>query len=130
MASNDVELSEEPQPDSAASHNPVLCQPDMTSGHVPGRSARGDDTPSEESSSGKYFSESSIGHLGYTGTSLWIDPERKLALVLLTNRTQPDRANKAIQEVRLSRCACRRNGVATPWLRAELKSQRRKLALE
>jgi len=34
MASNDVELSEEPQLDSAASHNPVLCQPDMTSGHV------------------------------------------------------------------------------------------------
>jgi CubicO group peptidase (beta-lactamase class C family) len=31
---------------------------------------------------------------------LWIDPERKLALVLLTNRTWPDRANKAIQEVR------------------------------
>jgi CubicO group peptidase (beta-lactamase class C family) len=49
---------------------------------------------------GKYFSETSIGHLGYAGTSLWIDPERKLAPVLLTNRTWPDRANKAIQEVR------------------------------
>jgi CubicO group peptidase (beta-lactamase class C family) len=62
--------------------------------------ALGWDTPSEPSSSGTYFSKSSIGHLGYAGTSLWIDPERKLAAVLLTNRTWPDRANKAIQEVR------------------------------
>jgi CubicO group peptidase (beta-lactamase class C family) len=66
----------------------------------PGRSARWVDTPGEESSSGRYFSESSIGHLSYAGTSLWIDPERKLAVVLLTNRTWPDRANNAIQEVR------------------------------
>jgi len=62
--------------------------------------ALGWDTPSEPSSSGRYFSRSSIGHLGYAGTSLWIDPERKLAVVLLTNRTWPDRSNKAIQEVR------------------------------
>ena len=62
--------------------------------------ALGWDTRSEPSSSGKYFSPRSIGHLGYAGTSLWIDPERKLAAVLLTNRTWPDRANKAIQEVR------------------------------
>jgi len=62
--------------------------------------ALGWDTPSEPSSSGGYFSRSSIGHLGYAGTSLWIDPERKLAVVLLTNRTWPDRSNKAIQEVR------------------------------
>ena len=100
MASPDVELSEEPQLDSAASHNAVLCQPDMTSGHVRDDPREGDDTPSEASSSGRYFSESSIGHLGYAGTSLWIDPERKLALVLLTTRTWPDRANKTIQEVR------------------------------
>ncbi|MBV8114478.1 MAG: serine hydrolase [Silvibacterium sp.] len=62
--------------------------------------ALGWDTPSEPSSSGRYFSRTSIGHLGYAGTSLWIDPERKLAVVLLTNRTWPDRSNKAIQEVR------------------------------
>jgi serine-type D-Ala-D-Ala carboxypeptidase len=62
--------------------------------------ALGWDTPSEPSSSGRYFSASSIGHLGYAGTSLWIDPDRKLAVVLLTNRTWPDRSNKAIQEVR------------------------------
>jgi CubicO group peptidase (beta-lactamase class C family) len=62
--------------------------------------ALGWDTPSEPSSSGRYFSSASIGHLGYAGTSLWIDPERKLAAVLLTNRTWPDRSNKAIQQVR------------------------------
>jgi CubicO group peptidase (beta-lactamase class C family) len=61
--------------------------------------ALGWDTPTAPSSSGKHFSPSSIGHLGYTGTSLWIDRERQLAVVLLTNRTWPDRA-KAIQQVR------------------------------
>jgi CubicO group peptidase (beta-lactamase class C family) len=62
--------------------------------------ALGWDTPTIPSSSGKHFSTSSIGHLGYTGTSLWIDPERRIAVVLLTNRTWPDRTNKAIQNVR------------------------------
>jgi len=62
--------------------------------------ALGWDTPSEPSSSGNYLSERSIGHLGYAGTSLWIDPERKLAVALLTNRTWPDRASKDIQTVR------------------------------
>src|SRR5271156_583124 len=62
--------------------------------------ALGWDTPSEPSSSGNYLSERSIGHLGYAGTSLWIDPERNLAAVLLTNRTWPDRTSKEIQAVR------------------------------
>lgn len=62
--------------------------------------ALGWDTPSVQSSSGRYFSPTSIGHLGYAGTSLWIDPERRLAVALLTNRTWPDRSNNAIQEVR------------------------------
>jgi CubicO group peptidase (beta-lactamase class C family) len=62
--------------------------------------ALGWDTPSEPSSSGKHFTETSIGHLGYAGTSLWIDPKRELAVVLLSNRTWPDRANTAIQTVR------------------------------
>ena len=62
--------------------------------------ALGWDTPTAPSSSGKFFSASSIGHLGYAGTSLWIDLERKLAVTLLTNRTWPDRSNKAIQQVR------------------------------
>lgn len=67
----------------------------------PGTSrALGWDTPSAPSSSGKYFSPSSFGHLGYTGTSLWIDPERKLSVTLLTNRTWPDRGSQAIQQIR------------------------------
>jgi serine-type D-Ala-D-Ala carboxypeptidase len=62
--------------------------------------ALGWDTPSAPSQSGKYFSASSFGHLGYTGTSLWIDPERCLSITLLTNRTWPDCSNKAIKDVR------------------------------
>jgi CubicO group peptidase (beta-lactamase class C family) len=62
--------------------------------------ALGWDTPSAPSQSGKYFSPSSFGHLGYTGTSLWIDPERELSVTLLTNRTWPDGSNQAIKEVR------------------------------
>jgi serine-type D-Ala-D-Ala carboxypeptidase len=62
--------------------------------------ALGWDTPSKTSQSGKYFSRSSFGHLGYTGTSLWIDPERQISVTLLTNRTWPDCSNSAIKEVR------------------------------
>lgn len=62
--------------------------------------ALGWDTPSTPSQSGKYFSASSFGHLGYTGTSLWIDPERQLSVTLLTNRTWPDCDNQAIKEIR------------------------------
>src|SRR4029077_9346655 len=67
----------------------------------PGTSrALGWDTPSQPSQSGKYFSSRSYGHLGYTGTSLWIDPERQLAVTLLTNRTWPDRGSQAIKQIR------------------------------
>jgi serine-type D-Ala-D-Ala carboxypeptidase len=62
--------------------------------------ALGWDTPSGESSSGRHFGRHSIGHLGYTGTSLWIDLERGLAITLLTNRTWPDRSTQAIRAVR------------------------------
>jgi CubicO group peptidase (beta-lactamase class C family) len=67
----------------------------------PGTSrALGWDTPSQPSQSGKYFSGRSYGHLGYTGTSLWIDPERQLSVTLLTNRTWPDRSSQAIKQIR------------------------------
>jgi CubicO group peptidase (beta-lactamase class C family) len=67
----------------------------------PGTSrALGWDTPSAPSQSGKYFSPRSFGHLGYTGTSLWIDRERQLSIALLTNRTWPDCRNQAIKQVR------------------------------
>jgi CubicO group peptidase (beta-lactamase class C family) len=62
--------------------------------------ALGWDTPSNPSSSGHHFGPRSFGHLGYSGTSLWVDPDRNLAVVLLTNRTWPDRSSKAIQQVR------------------------------
>ena len=62
--------------------------------------ALGWDTPSEPSSSGKHFSTHSIGHLGYSGCSLWIDIEASVAVVLLTNRTWPDRTSQLIRQVR------------------------------
>jgi CubicO group peptidase (beta-lactamase class C family) len=63
--------------------------------------ALGWDTPSRtESSTGRYFSSLSFGHLGFTGTSLWIDPGRKLSVTLLTNRTWPDRGSQLIRELR------------------------------
>jgi len=63
--------------------------------------ALGWDTPSAtESSSGAHFSPGSFGHLGFTGTSLWIDPDRQLSVTLLTNRTWPDRSSQAIKQVR------------------------------
>jgi CubicO group peptidase (beta-lactamase class C family) len=67
----------------------------------PGTSrALGWDTPFFPSSSGSLFSSRSIGHLGFTGTSLWIDLEAGLAVTLLTNRTWPDRSNQVIRAFR------------------------------
>jgi CubicO group peptidase (beta-lactamase class C family) len=62
--------------------------------------ALGWDTPSPESSAGHHFSRQSIGHLGFSGCSLWIDLEAAVAAVLLTNRTWPDRHSQLIRHVR------------------------------
>jgi CubicO group peptidase (beta-lactamase class C family) len=67
--------------------------------------ALGWDTPSkgphgEPSSSGQYFSPASFGHLGYAGTSVWVDLERELIVVLLTNRVHPTRKNHKIRAFR------------------------------
>ncbi|MBC8317647.1 MAG: serine hydrolase [Desulfobulbaceae bacterium] len=63
--------------------------------------AMGFDTPSPEySSGGKYLSRNSVGHLGFTGTSFWIDPDKELVMVLLTNRVHPSRENNAIRKFR------------------------------
>ncbi len=56
--------------------------------------------PTEGSSSGHFFSPHSFGHTGFTGTSIWIDPDRKVFVVLLTNRVNPTRENHKIAEVR------------------------------
>jgi beta-N-acetylhexosaminidase len=56
--------------------------------------------PTEGGSSGHYFSAHSFGHTGFTGTSIWIDPDRQVFVVLLTNRVHPTRENTKIQQVR------------------------------
>lgn len=71
--------------------------------HVPGsvRSLGWDGISTQDASSaGRFFSPGSRGHLGYTGTSLWIDPEKKLIVALLTNRVHPSRANEKIKAFR------------------------------
>lgn len=61
----------------------------------------GFDSPSGEgSSSGSYFSEKTRGHLGFTGTSFWIDFEQSIIVVLLTNRVHPTRTNWGIRQFR------------------------------
>jgi CubicO group peptidase (beta-lactamase class C family) len=63
--------------------------------------ALGWDTPSSKnSSSGKYFSTRSVGHLGYTGTSVWLDLDRNLLVIFLTNRIHPTRNNEKIKAFR------------------------------
>ncbi len=62
--------------------------------------ALGWDTPSVRSSSGTRFSPESFGHLGFTGTSLWIDPLKELEVVLLSNRVHPTRRNEQIRVFR------------------------------
>jgi CubicO group peptidase (beta-lactamase class C family) len=63
--------------------------------------ALGFDTLSpRDSQAGAGFGPRTVGHLGFTGTSLWIDPDRELIVVLLTNRVHPTRANDAIKRFR------------------------------
>ena len=59
-----------------------------------GSRALGWNTPSsDQSSAGEYFTRSAFGHTGFTGTSIWIDPELDMFVVLLTNRVNPTRNN-------------------------------------
>jgi CubicO group peptidase (beta-lactamase class C family) len=71
-------------------------------GIVPGSTwALGWDTPSKNnSSSGNCFSSNSIGHTGFTGTSIWIDLEKNITVIFLTNRIHPSRSNEKIKEFR------------------------------
>jgi CubicO group peptidase (beta-lactamase class C family) len=62
--------------------------------------ALGWDTPSERGSAGTRLSRASIGHTGFTGTSIWIDPTRDLVIVLLSNRVHPTRDNARWHPVR------------------------------
>lgn len=59
------------------------------------------DGPSAEgSSSGAYFGDDAVGHLGFTGTSLWISPSRQVVVALLTNRVHPSVADQRIRALR------------------------------
>ena len=64
--------------------------------------AIGFDTPSQngKSSAGDYFGDKSFGHLGFTGTSVWADPDQEIIIVFLTNRVHPTRENKGIYQAR------------------------------
>lgn len=70
--------------------------------NIPPRSSRalGWDTPSQNSSAGTKLGANSFGHTGFTGTSIWIDPDRDLFIILLTNRVNPTRTNTKILQVR------------------------------
>jgi len=85
----------------AGCFDPTLVRRFVTRQSTPSTSwGLGWDTPSAPSSSGTRFSSSSFGHLGYTGTSLWIDPTRELEVILLSNRVHPTRRNDAIRQFR------------------------------
>lgn len=78
-----------------------LAEKFTTRQNVPAGSSRalGWDTPSGQSSSGSKMPKA-FGHTGFTGTSIWIDPERGIYVVLLSNRVHPTRANQKIAAVR------------------------------
>jgi CubicO group peptidase (beta-lactamase class C family) len=79
-------------PDGRLLQAETIAQFTRPAGRVPGSSrCLGWDSPSENSSGGAHLSASSFGHTGFTGTSLWIDPEADLAVILLTNAVHPRR---------------------------------------
>jgi len=83
-------------------------------GIPPGSSrALGWDTPSENSSAGTKMGPNAFGHTGFTGTSIWFDPDQGLFIILLTNRVNPTRANTRIFQVR-RRVADLVNEILTP----------------
>jgi beta-N-acetylhexosaminidase len=86
-------------------HNRILRRATIAQFTTPQQLSNGARTlgwavPTEGSSSGHFFSAHSFGHTGFTGTSIWIDPDRQLFVVLLTNRVHPTRDNQKIAKVR------------------------------
>jgi beta-N-acetylhexosaminidase len=86
-------------------HHLILKRATIAQFTAPQKLAKGARTlgwavPTEGSSSGHFFSAHSFGHTGFTGTSIWIDPDRQLFVVLLTNRVHPTRENQKIAQVR------------------------------
>jgi CubicO group peptidase (beta-lactamase class C family) len=82
--------------------SPGLALQFTTRQDIPRGSSRalGWDTPSELSSAGTKMGPNAFGHTGFTGTSIWFDPDRDVFIILLTNRVNPTRANTQILQVR------------------------------
>jgi CubicO group peptidase (beta-lactamase class C family) len=80
----------------------ALVQAFTTRQNIPPGSSRalGWDTPSDLSSAGTKMGPNAFGHTGYTGTSIWFDPDRGVFIILLTNRVNPTRTNTKILQVR------------------------------
>ncbi len=82
--------------------SPLVLDPEVLATFVRKDTGRdyvaGFDTPSKlNSSAGRFFATGSLGHLGFTGTSFWINPQSGLIVILLTNRVHPSRANQKIK---------------------------------
>jgi CubicO group peptidase (beta-lactamase class C family) len=58
--------------------------------------------PDGSNSAGHLMSADAFGHTGFTGTSIWIDPQRNVFVILLSNRVNPTRANTRINQVRVA----------------------------
>ena len=100
---------------------PVALDPDIarrftTRQDLPPGSSRalGWDTPSDMSSAGTLLSPRSFGHTGFTGTSIWLDPERDIVIVLLSNRVHPTRENGTWGPVRRNVADRVVQGLGTP----------------
>ena len=65
-----------------------------------GRALGFDKSSSKDSSCGRYFSKRTVGHLGFTGTSFWMDLDRAIIVILFTNRIHPSRENNRIKTFR------------------------------
>jgi CubicO group peptidase (beta-lactamase class C family) len=82
--------------------SPPIVQEFTRRQNIPPGSSRalGWDTPSDNSSAGTKMGPNAFGHTGFTGTSIWFDPDRDLFIILLTNRVNPTRTNTRIFQVR------------------------------
>ena len=96
--------------------SPPVVQQFTTRQNIPPGSSRalGWDTPSEHSSAGTKMGPNAFGHTGFTGTSIWFDPDRDLFIILLTNRVNPTRANTKILQVRPRVADLVNDALATP----------------
>ncbi|HEY3219524.1 MAG TPA: serine hydrolase domain-containing protein [Gemmatimonadales bacterium] len=95
--------------------SPPVVQTFTQRQNIPAGSSRalGWDTPSENSSAGTKMGPNAFGHTGFTGTSIWLDPDKNVFIILLTNRVNPTRANTKILQVR-RRVADLANDALTP----------------